>query len=414
MLESNHEQWMSRALTLAYKGAGHVSPNPMVGAVIIKDGGVIAEGYHTRFGAAHAEVEALDKAYEAGFKGHLDNAVMYVTLEPCCHYGKQPPCTDAILKSGIGTVVIAMQDPNPQVAGKGTAILKEAGVICIEGVLEDRAKTLNRAFIKSMTRRKPFVLLKSAISLDGAMATHKGDSKWISSPESREEAHLLRHEMDAIMVGIGTVLADNPSLDVRLGAERIARIHGAVVNPWRIIVDPRAELPLDSKLLEHVAGKTVVAVTSETYESQDKHITLEALRAKDATIIPCRSLPITGRVDLNHLMERLHEMGIMSILLEGGATLAGAALQLGIVDRVRLYQAQIFLGDSPYRPTVGFKSDTVPEGIRLLNATIRQSGGDTVIEGDVAIAGDMAIASDMTAADDVVAKGDMQTCLQES
>ncbi len=248
-MQETHQKFMLRALDLAKKGRGFVNPNPMVGAVLVKNGKIIGEGYHTAFGKPHAEVEALQNATK-----NVAGATAYITLEPCSHYGKTPPCAVALIEAKIKTAVIAMLDPNPLVSGRGVQLLEEAGIEVIVGVEEDKAKEFNKVFLKYITSKTPYVLLKTAMTLDGKIATQTGDSRWISSEISREKVHKLRHELMGIMVGINTVLQDNPSLDCRL--------EGSVRQPVKIIVDSLLRTPLNAKLWENNA-QIIIATTEK-------------------------------------------------------------------------------------------------------------------------------------------------------
>jgi diaminohydroxyphosphoribosylaminopyrimidine deaminase/5-amino-6-(5-phosphoribosylamino)uracil reductase len=318
---------MQQALTLARAGAGFVSPNPLVGCVIVKDGQVVGRGYHQRFGGPHAEVYALQ---EAGMRAQ--GATLYVNLEPCCHAGKTPPCVEAVLQAGIRRVVAALRDPNPLVAGGGLARLQEAGITVTYGVCEAEARELNEAFLKYITTRQPFVTLKSAITLDGKIATRTGASRWITGAAAREEVHRLRHATDAVLVGIGTVLQDDPLLTTRLPDRQ-------GVNPLRVIVDSTLRLPPQARVAEVTADcRTLVATThrapiAQQSRLQERGLEIVALPAYD-----------DGRVDLEALLQHLGTRGIASVLVEGGATLSATLLWRRLIDKVLFFVAPKIIG----------------------------------------------------------------------
>ena len=308
------EQMMARAISLARNGLGRTSPNPLVGAVIVRDGRIVAEGWHRKAGTPHAEIHALNMAGELA-----RGATVYVSLEPCAHYGRTGPCARALVEAGVSRVVVAMTDPNPKVAGKGIAILQEAGIEVTVGVLEQEARQLNEVFLKWITTGLPFVALKTAMTLDGKIATAAGQSQWITYEASRYEVHRLRDIYDGILVGINTALADNPSLTTRL-KEYEGR------NPVRIVVDSRARLPLEAKLVTDGAARTIVAVTAGAPAER-----VEALKSAGAEIIVAGS---GDHVDMHSLMEQLGAMKITSVLVEGGGSVNFSLLQAGLADRV--------------------------------------------------------------------------------
>lgn len=319
--------FMADALRLAEKGLYTTDPNPRVGCVIVKDGRPVGRGFHRRAGEAHAELNALREAGE-----QARGAIAYVTLEPCAHFGRTPPCTGALIAAGIKRVVGAMQDPNPQVAGKGFAQLRAAGIEIASGLLETEARQLNPGFISRMVRRRPWVRTKLAVSLDGRTTPGAGQSRWISGEAAREDAHRWRARSSAILTGIGTVLADDPSLTVRLGAlGEIAR------PPLRVVVDSKLRTPVTAKLLAGPAATCIV--------------TLEVDGQRHQAFAPAGTRLIVGaaadgRVDLTALMSRLAEMECNEILVEAGATLNGALLKAGLLDEVLLYVAPCVIGDS--------------------------------------------------------------------
>lgn len=356
--------YMHMALELAAKARGRTSPNPMVGAVIVKDGEVIGKGFHVKAGSAHAEVVALADAGEAA-----RGATVYVTLEPCCHYGRTGPCTEALLKAGVKRVVAAMQDPNPLVAGKGLAILKDRGVEVSWGVLEDEARKLNEVFIKYITTKLPFVVLKAATSLDGKIATTTGESKWITGVQAREQGHRLRDIYDAILVGVNTVLADDPSLTARLP-------EGRGRDPIRIIVDSSARTPTVARIfLQESAAYNIIATTESA--SPERKASLMATGA-DVIVVPGSG----PTVDLAKLMEILGQREITSVLIEGGGQINGSALRSGIVDKVAWFIAPIIIGgDRAPGPVRGEGIEKLSSATKLYNIDIERLGQDLYITG---------------------------------
>lgn len=316
---------MKRALALARKGLGRVSPNPMVGAVIVHEGRVIAEGYHRRFGGRHAEIDAIENA-DVSPRG----ADIYVTLEPCSHTGKTPPCTDRLIDIQPARVIIGTADPNPLVAGKGIAALEAAGIPTVTGVLEKECRRLNEVFFTFMERGTPFVTLKYAQTLDGRIAAGSGDSRWISSPESRKFAHRLRSRHDAILVGIGTVLTDDPELTVRLVRGR---------NPLRVVVDSLLSIPLESRVLRDQDTARTVVLTSPRRDPRKQ----ELLRGMDIeTIVIGEEKP--GLLDMHEAFGELGKRGLSSVLVEGGAGIITSCLRQGCADRVIVITAPRILG----------------------------------------------------------------------
>lgn len=318
------EKFMQEALALARNAEGRTSPNPMVGAVIVRDGHVIAGGWHRKAGTPHAEVHALKMAGSLA-KG----ATLYVTLEPCAHYGRTGPCAKAVAAAGIKRVVIAMQDPNPLVAGKGIKILKAAGVEVKCGVLEKEAIALNEVFLKWITTRLPFVVLKTAMSLDGKIATVTGKSQWITNELARMRGHEYRDRYDSIMVGIGTVLKDNPSLTTRL-KDRQGK------NPIRIVLDSLARTPLSANVVADKKARTIIAVTSAAPRQR-----VEALAKAGAEILVAGS---DNKVNIAELMQKLGKLEICSILVEGGGQVNFSLLQAGMVDKVQAFIAPKLIG----------------------------------------------------------------------
>ncbi len=353
-------KYMARALELAVRGMGHTRPNPMVGAVLVKDGRIIGEGWHEVYGGPHAEVNCFESATEdpAG-------ATLYVSLEPCSHYGKTPPCADLVVSKGVDRVVCAMVDPNPLVAGKGIRKLKDAGIFVTTGIMEAEAKKLNEAFIKYVTEHKPFVLYKAAMSLDGKTACHTGDSQWISCEDSREEVHVLRGCYGGIMVGAGTILADDPLLT--------SRTEG-MIDPVRIVVDGKLSVPFNAKIFQE-PGRNIILTTTAADEEKKK-----ALEAMGVDIIMADG-DEPGKVDLPAAMTGLALRGIDSILLEGGATLAAEALNAGIVDKVRIYTAPMIIGGTGAPGLIGGTgAASISDTITLRDIETQRTGSDLIIE----------------------------------
>ena len=357
------EMYMERALELAAKGRGTTTPNPMVGAVIVKNGRIIGEGYHIRAGEGHAEVNVFKNAVE-----DVTGATMYVTLEPCSHYGKTPPCADKIVEKKIGRVVVGALDPNPLVAGRGIEKIRNAGIPVITGVLAERSIALNEVFMKYIVTKRPFVLLKAAMSLDGKIATAEGESQWISCETSREEVHRLRHELTGIMAGIGTVLADDPMLNCRIPGGK---------QPVRIIVDSHLSIPEESKLVCSAKEFPLVVAAVENSDAAKK----ERLAEQGVKVIEV-SADDAGHVDLNILMDCLGEMKIDSILLEGGGRLAEGALKAGIVDKVQFYIAPMLIGgESAKTPVEGRGIAALSEAWHISNWKAEVIGDDIKITG---------------------------------
>lgn len=366
MITIKDRQYMRLALSLAAKGAGRVNPNPLVGAVIVHHNKVIAKGYHEQYGGPHAEINAM-RSTPLNIKG----ATMYVTLEPCSHDGKTPPCADALIEAQISRVFIAMMDPNPLVAGKGIEKLRAHGIEVIVGLLEAEAMELNRVFIKYIKINKPYVVLKSAMSLDGKIATYSGHSKWISCEKSRQYVHTLRNELKGIMVGVNTIIADDPELTTRLK-------DGTGRNPVRIVADSRGRIPLSAKVLQHPADNPIIIATTSRFPDQ-KRIFLERLGHRLLIVAE-----VKGKVDLIALMDELGRLGIDGILLEGGGTLNESALKSGIVDEVQFMIAPLLLGGrDAISPVEGQGFETVNAGITLHRLTIKKMGNDMLVTGKV-------------------------------
>lgn len=361
---------MQMALDLARRGLGRTSPNPMVGAVVVKDGRVVGRGYHARAGTPHAEIHALKEAGDLA-KG----ATLYVNLEPCCHYGRTGPCTEAILAAGVKRVVVAMEDPNPLVCGRGLERLRQAGVEVTLGVMEEEARRLNEVFIKYITTRRPFVILKVAMSLDGKIATRTGESHWITGPEARLAVHRLRDRYDAILVGINTVIKDDPSLTTRLPGEEGR-------DPVRVVVDSSARIPLHARVLTQKSlAPTIIAVTERA--PREKVRRLQEAGAQ-VLVIPDEG----SRVNLAALMDELGRREITSVLVEGGGEIHASFLKSRLADKVVWFIAPLIIGGQKAPGPVGGEGFAwLSEAIRLKDVSFTRYGDDFCLEGYVQYGG---------------------------
>ncbi|MFQ5431567.1 MAG: bifunctional diaminohydroxyphosphoribosylaminopyrimidine deaminase/5-amino-6-(5-phosphoribosylamino)uracil reductase RibD [Nitrospinota bacterium] len=357
--------YMRRALTLAARARGRTSPNPMVGAVIVKTGKKISEGYHRKAGNDHAEIAALKKA-----EGRTRGATMYVTLEPCNHFGKTPPCTEAIISAGIKKVIAATRDPNPLVAGKGIAKLKRAGIAVTVGDSRNEAKRLNEPYIKFITKKVPFVTVKAAISLDGKIAAASGNSNWISNEKSRKTAHQMRAVADVVMVGVNTLLKDDPRLNVRLGKSK--------KHPVRLIVDTHLKTPVTAKIFRAKGGAVWIAAGPDAPKKK-----AEALNSKGALIL--HTGLTENRINLQRLMKELARRGIINVLLEGGGELLTSAIEQRIADRAAFFIAPILLGGGEkYSIFHGKNINRVSDALRLKDVTYKNIDDNVLVEGKVA------------------------------
>ena len=376
-------EYMQRAIALAKKGAGFVNPNPMVGCVVVKDNEIITEGYHEYYGGLHAERNALTHT-TSDCKG----ATLYVTLEPCCHHGKTPPCTDIIIEKGIKKVVVGLLDPNPLVSGKGISILQDAGIEVVTGVEVDKIKELNKVFLKYIKTKRPYVILKTAMTLDGKIASYTGDSKWITNDKSRQLVHKLRSEMMGIVAGIGTVKADNPMLNCRLNCQQTTdNGQQSIHQPIRIIVDTKASISLDSNIVKTAneyrtilaIGKDVTPVASEKTTDNRQQTTVEKLKSFNVEILQCEEKD--GHVDINDLMIKLGEKGIDSLLLEGGSCLNAAFLEAGCVDEVYAFIAPKIIGGEHSKSPIGGKGiELMKDAITFDKVEIEQIENDILIK----------------------------------
>jgi diaminohydroxyphosphoribosylaminopyrimidine deaminase/5-amino-6-(5-phosphoribosylamino)uracil reductase len=357
-------KYMQQALDLAEKGRGWTSPNPMVGAVVVKDGRVVGRGYHQRAGGPHAEVNAIDDAGE-----RARGATIYVTLEPCNHVGRTPPCTRKILDAGIRRVVVAMTDPNPGVRGGGNGYLRNRGIDVTTGICEKESRALNENFVTWVTTGRPFVIVKCAATLDGRIATRTGDSRWVTGPASRRFVHRLRHAVDGIMVGVDTVKKDDPGLTTRLDGQTGS-------DPTRIILDTHLSIPLDAKMLDQ-ASDAQTWVVCGTDAPADRRTALEGAGARvvDASIK-------SGRIDLEALMDRLGAMGITSLLIEGGGTVIGSAFAARIVDKICFFYAPKILGGDDGVPICrGAGPESMQQSIPVHDLSVVRFDTDVMIQG---------------------------------
>ena len=362
------EEYMRRAMELARKGEGHTSPNPMVGCVVVKDGRIISEGYHEKYGEFHAERNALTRCTE-----DTTGADLYVTLEPCCHQGKTPPCTDIIIEKKIARVFVGSMDSNPLVAGKGVQILRDHGIYVETGILEEECLKLNEVFYHYITTKTPFVVMKYAMTLDGKIACATGDSKWVTGEIARAQVHRMRGRYRGIMVGIGTVLADDPMLN--------CRVEGGV-DPVRIICDSNLHIPLESQIVKTASEiETIVACSQESLEAERKQEKIRKLKEAGIQLIGTEG---AHGVNLVELMKKLGEQNIDSILLEGGGTLNASALEDGIVNKVYAYIAGKLIGGMDARsPVEGMGIDRMADAITLKDMEIERLGDDFCIVGYV-------------------------------
>lgn len=363
-----NEQYMRRAIELAKQGLGKVNPNPLVGAVIVKDGRIISEGYHMAYGDLHAERNAFKNLKN---RDDAKGAEMYVTLEPCCHHGKQPPCTEAIVEHGISKVYVGSNDPNELVAGKGIQILKDAGIDVVTEFLKEECDALNPVFFHYITTKTPYVVMKYAMTLDGKIATRTGHSQWVSGGESRARVQQTRNALKGIMVGIGTVLNDDPRLTCRIEGGR---------NPVRIICDSKLRIPLSSNIVATAKEVQTILATVEPHAEYNRfwHEQKEELEKAGAEVLVVKEL--NGQLDLQDLMIKLGEKQIDGILLEGGSALNYSALQAGIVNRIEAYVApKIFGGAGFYTPVGGEGVELATDAMGCKLASMEKVGEDVLL-----------------------------------
>lgn len=360
MVSADDLHWMRRALDLAARGRGAVEPNPLVGAVVVRAGAVVGEGWHQRHGGPHAEVHALAAAGEAARGGTL-----YVTLEPCCHHGKTPPCTDAVLAAGVARVVVAMSDPFPRVAGGGLARLRGAGLAVEAGACEAEARVLNAPYLKLLATGRPYVHAKWAMTLDGKIATRCGDSKWISSAASRRRAHVLRGRMDAILVGVATALADDPQLTARPPGPRVA---------CRVVLDSAARLPLDAHLVRTAGDVSTLVVT--TARAPAERVAALAAAGCEVLAVPARD----GRPDVAAVLDELGRRRYTNLLVEGGGEVLGSFLDAGEIDEAHVFIAPRLVGGAAARPPLlGRGVERLGEALALETLTVETIDGDVYL-----------------------------------
>lgn len=368
--------YMLRAIELAEKGRGFTDPNPLVGAVIVKDGRIIGEGYHEIYGSLHAERNAIKHLTESA-----EGADMYVTLEPCCHYGKQPPCTEAVIASGVKRVVVGSFDPNPQVAGKGTALLREAGIEVVEGFMREECDALNPVFFHFITENEPYIALKYAMTADGKIATKTGKSMWITGETARGHVQQLRAIYPGIMVGIGTVLADDPMLTCRLEGKR---------NPVRIVLDTKLRIPLESKLVNSVTAEApVIVICGDGAEAASQNQSMSfsekrrLLEEKGVEVISVET--VAGEVSITVALKELGKRKIAAVLVEGGGNVNASFVKAGKVNCVYTYLgAKIFGGSGKYTPVTGEGIDEVEEALLLENPQVQTFDNDVLVRYEVA------------------------------
>lgn len=356
------EEYMRLAIELAKKGEGYVNPNPMVGAVLVKDDKIIGKGYHAYYGGLHAERNAINNCRES-----VQGACLYVTLEPCCHYGKTPPCVEVIIESGISKVVIGTLDVNPKMSGKSIEILKQHSIKVIYGVLEEECKKLNKVFCKFITTQQPYVIMKYAMTMDGKIATHANHSKWISGTQARERVHQTRHAVSAIMVGVQTILQDDPLLTCRIENGK---------NPIRIVCDTNLRTPLTSQIVKTANSiRTYIATTCQDEKR------LAPYREQGCQFIQVGKKE--SHIDLVELMRILGSMGMDSVLIEGGAHLNWSALHQRIVDELQVYIAPKIFGGIAKTPVSGEGVEYPDEAIQLNTYAVTKLGEDYLIESEV-------------------------------
>ncbi len=362
MLE--HKKYIQRTFELARKGMGKVNPNPLVGAVIVKNNTIIGEGYHEQFGGAHAEVNAIKNATES-----VEGATLYVNLEPCSHTGKTPPCSDLIIRNKLSKVVIAMTDPNPHVSGRGIAKLRNAGIEVVENVLQKEAEDLNRVFIKYITSKTPYIVAKWAMTLDGKIASHVGDSQWVSNEKSRDIVQDLRNEFMGIMVGVNTIIGDDPKLTYRKKNGR---------SPIRIVMDSKLRIPMDSYVITHREEAETIIVHTTNAPASKKEI------LKELGVQCIETKPVQEKVDINVVLEKLGERGIDGILLEGGGTLNFSAFQAGVIDEVITFLSPKIIGGKHAKtPVEGGGIHLMKDAIALEYINVTNVDNDLMIRSKV-------------------------------
>jgi len=360
-MRKSHEFYMDQAIKLALKAKGKTSPNPLVGAVVVKNNVIIGKGFHQEAGLAHAEIMALDQAGK-----NSKGASLYVTLEPCVHFGRTPPCVDRIIKSGIKEVIVGMVDPNPVNNGKGIKILKQHGIKVESGFLEDRLRKINEVFIKYITKRMPFVVVKIAESLDGRIATKTGDSKWITSDKSRSYAHRLRSEFDAIMVGVNTVLRDNPRLEAWFSKK----------HPIKLIVDSQLSTPENANIFSRTSSVIIATLPVRSGQETENRMIL----SKKAKILEIKEK--SGQINLKDLFKKLAQMQISSVFVEGGGTLIGSLFDDGLVDKIMFFiSPKIIGGKDAVSSVMGQGVSRIDRALKVKDTVYKKIGEDLLVEG---------------------------------
>ena len=366
MNQKTNIKFMELALRLAQKGEGMTSPNPLVGAVLVKNGKIIGKGYHKKAGLPHAEIEAFEDAKKKG--NRISGSDLYVNLEPCCHKGKRtPPCTDAVIREKISRVFIGMSDPNPKVRGLGIKKLKKAGIEVESGILEEKSRKLNKVYIKHITTGLPYVLLKMAVTLDGNIATKSGDSKWIGSETQREYAHQLRNEMDSVLVGINTLINDNPSLNVRIKRKQTSQ-------PVPLVLDSNLRTPAGSNILK-IHDKAIIACSKDAKQTRKK-----ILENAGAFVLPVAT-DKNGHIRIKQFLKKLVKMGITSVLLEGGSKVASSAIKEGLVDELNIFYSPKIVGGDGLSMIAGLNIDKMENAINVSHINIKKIGQEFMVEG---------------------------------
>lgn len=358
---SEDRRYLRIACRLALKAAGRTSPNPMVGAVLVRNGQVVGSGFHKAAGGDHAEIAALKRAGASA-----QGATLYINLEPCSHFGRTPPCSRALIRAGIKEVVAGMRDPNPRVSGSGFRQLRRAGIRVRVGILEQECRRLNEAFCKFITRQRPFVVLKLAATLDGKIAAASGDARWISDADSRNRVHRLRNQLDAVLVGAGTAVTDDPHLTCRIPSGR---------NPWRVVLDARLRLPLSARVL-HLRDRGKTIIVTSTRARQNK---IRAIQMLGAQVWPFSRRK--GMIPWAPLLKKLAQSGIVSVMIEGGATTAASALKEKVVDKIVFYYAPKILGGDGRAMIDALGIRRVKQSLRIQRMEVERSGTDLLVTG---------------------------------
>jgi len=368
MKEDKNTEFMRLALRLARKAEGMTSPNPLVGAVLVNKGNIIGTGYHKKAGLPHAEIEAFNDAKRKG--NRIKGATLYVNLEPCCHdYKRTPPCTNAIIENKVSKVFVGITDPNPKVRGRGVRRLRRAGIEVVSGLLKKESEAINKVFFKYIKEQMPYVVLKLASTLDGKIATQTGDSKWIGSEKQREIAHQLRNKMDSVLVGVNTLIKDDPSLNVRINKKRISQ-------PLPVVLDSMLRTPLDSNIFK--VHENCIIVASENSGKRKRKL----LEQKGAKIIYSKP-DISGNLNLKRVLRELSKMEITSVLIEGGSQVASSALNGGIVDKIVLFYSPKIVGGDGISMVSSLGIKQMNKALNFKDIYIKKFGNELMIEADL-------------------------------